>query len=369
MEQPEEDFFDTLPDKVCKGKYRFGNQRVLFTYKSHLPKEEYVKWLKEKAKFSGKSCVWICHEIGTNGKEQGEPYRHSHVVVDFGDRFQTENVRFFDYKSIHPHIKVITGTKAWVNACHYICKEDENCREEMADYLAEIGGPSFAQLVWSQKSLADAFDKCLKKDGSNAAAVKLIFENKPKPEKKVRGLIATKGPLPWQKTIMDIIDQPADLRTVHWIYDKDGTSGKSQLCMYLHQIDKALNIACAMDMKNFATNIEGALESGWDGKCITFDIARSERLDIYTVLEKIKDGMITSVKYKGKTSILDNDTHVFVFSNFLPNLPKLTMDRWKIFTLYHKDNKVEMGLLTLKEAQRLYREQQKSDLAFKEEDL
>jgi len=56
----------------------------------------------------------------------------------------------------------------------------------------------------------------------------------------------------------------------------------------------------------------------------------------YSAIESIKDGLATSAKYES-TQLVFNSPHVFIFSNDLPQVHKLTLDRWKIFTIVNNE--------------------------------
>nr|AUF34970.1 putative replication-associated protein [uncultured virus] len=51
----------------------------------------------------------------------------------------------------------------------------------------------------------------------------------------------------------------------------------------------------------------------------------------YTILEQIKDRMVFSPKYNSQTKILRNRAHVVVFSNEMPDIEKMTHDRYDYF--------------------------------------
>jgi hypothetical protein len=63
---------------------------------------------------------------------------------------------------------------------------------------------------------------------------------------------------------------------------------------------------------------------------VIIDLPRSSRGNkVYEAIESLKDGIITSQKYRGKT-IVFNSPHVVVFSNREPDRKKLSADRWDI---------------------------------------
>ena len=70
---------------------------------------------------------------------------------------------------------------------------------------------------------------------------------------------------------------------------------------------------------------------------IIFDWPRCSNISNYcpfNALEQIKNGIITDAKLKKKArQIIMNSPHVIIFSNELPNITKLSNDRWEIFKI------------------------------------
>lgn len=143
---------------------------------------------------------------------------------------------------------------------------------------------------------------------------------------------------PWQQSIYDIIKLDVDPRQVHWIWDPNGLGGKTTLVRYLSVHEKVIicnggkysDIACLLALEE---------ENGRDlndKNTFFLDLCRSvEGAVSYKALEAIKDGLVTSPKYKTSTMIF-NPMHVFVFANCQPDISKLSKDRWKIWTINEK---------------------------------
>ena len=55
----------------------------------------------------------------------------------------------------------------------------------------------------------------------------------------------------------------------------------------------------------------------------------------YTGIEEIKDMCFYSGKYEGGM-IVNNNPHLFIFSNKLPDITKLSADRWNIYDIIDK---------------------------------
>lgn len=145
---------------------------------------------------------------------------------------------------------------------------------------------------------------------------------------------------PWQKTICNIIKEEPDDRSILWVFDESGCMGKTVFSKYLYAKTDAI-IATGGGNKDIACMLAILKKNGRDLNDKTtfiFNFPRSTEGISYKALESVKDGLITSVKYESSTLVF-NSPHVICFSNELPNLKKLSKDRWKIKVI--KDNKLE----------------------------
>ena len=140
---------------------------------------------------------------------------------------------------------------------------------------------------------------------------------------------------PWQEDALKLINYPSE-REVIWITDTKGDTGKTWFQKYVesyfgfHRVFRAdLRIKhtslCYILQKRTFASIDIFL----------FNDARSisgEDLNMYRILEDIKDGQATASKYNNEIIRMKTPNILMVFSNKLPNLKKLSRDRW---TIYH----------------------------------
>lgn len=150
---------------------------------------------------------------------------------------------------------------------------------------------------------------------------------------------------PWQKQIKEIISEKPDNRSVYWIFDKTGNTGKSSFCKYL--LFNKLAIVCQGGKKSdiinlIYNNMTGKSETGINikmPKCIIWDLPRSNEGKIsWDCVECIKNGMITNTKYECGT-LLFNAPHLFIFSNYPPIFEgQLSLDRWRIYEIDESKN-------------------------------
>ena len=140
---------------------------------------------------------------------------------------------------------------------------------------------------------------------------------------------------PWQKDAFQLFESPTE-RNIIWIYGSQGNIGKSWFQNYIEAyfgyqrvFRSDLRIkhrdTCNILRKRGLTVMDIFL----------FNDSRStkgEEMNIYRVLEDIKDGAATTSKYDNKVIKFKTPNTVMVFSNKQPNLKSLSTDRWKIYT-------------------------------------
>lgn len=119
---------------------------------------------------------------------------------------------------------------------------------------------------------------------------------------------------PWQIKLEEIISKPADDRRIIWIYGEKGNEGKSTYAKKLFtegwfysRGGKVQDILYSYAMKPKAH--------------VVFDIPRSQKEYInYSVIEQLKDGLCTSIKYEPIMISRVQPIHVVIMANFRPNM-------------------------------------------------
>lgn len=150
----------------------------------------------------------------------------------------------------------------------------------------------------------------------------------------VKDPLANKILYDWQLKLIELINTEPDDRTITWIYDENGNMGKTTLAKHLclKYPNQALYISGkSADIKygvtKFLENEKNEL------RICLFDFVRSnENYFSFEAIESIKNGIFYNTKYES-TMVLYNPPHVICFSNFLPDLTKLSNDRWNIIDL------------------------------------
>lgn len=135
----------------------------------------------------------------------------------------------------------------------------------------------------------------------------------------------------WQESIIQMANV-WDTRHINIIIDEDGNCGKSTLCTYMgvNRLGKLLP---------FCNDYKDILRMCYDvgvQKAYLIDMPRAISKDrlyqFYGAIETIKSGYCYDDRYKFEDRYFDCP-NVFVFSNKLPDLELLSIDRWKLWTI------------------------------------
>jgi len=305
-------------------QFRIGNQRLLLTYKTHLNKKSFINDFKTK--FKPKE-IHICHE---NGDKQCQ-YPHSHVLIDFGKRFQSINSRIFDYDKIHPHIQKVKTRSHMLNCFSYLAKEDPTCK-----YLLDKVPKKFNIHKIVEKSTAlEAMEHA--SNASDAYAISRL--HKEHHVEDLRDSWDDSGEeilelWPWQEKIVSIINtKPKRRGIVRVIVDPVGDNGKNTLARHLESSDSR-HIALIQGLSSSRDIIESIIkkrQNGWTGRTLFINIVRGDNIN-YSTLEQLSDGVMTRIKYDGG-DIKYKPYHVILLTNYTPDINRLSKGRWVIHVI------------------------------------
>lgn len=142
----------------------------------------------------------------------------------------------------------------------------------------------------------------------------------------------------WQRELEAILRADPDDRTIYWIHDAVGGTGKSKFIKWSH-FNKLAYAIPQGKAQNIASTVVAAGPKG----AYVVDIPRvtgseESQRDLFSCLEQIKNGFVLASIYGKRAELLFEPPHVVVFSNHLPNLKLCSMDRWKIFTVPGPDS-------------------------------
>ncbi|AUM61703.1 Rep [uncultured virus] len=336
------DLLTDLKDLEEGPTFRMQNQKMLYTYKHHICKAQLACFFKKFA-IEIKS-LYIVHEVG-----EKTGYKHTHVAVDFGKPINTRDCTKFDFKipeedkPIHPHMRYAPNRMAWLKIVRYVTKFDKSILEDMhpADRY------NIVDRVLNSTNLQEAYHECHKL--SDVMGCKTLFETRPL-DLNAPARIDINNLWPWQTQVRDKLMTPPDQRTVLWLYDKVGKSGKTVFAdaMEVHYPSKCLYFDEIGRTCDFTMNLHKEITNGWRGDTIFFNLVRSqenkESKHLYKILEKCKDGRFTGTKYNGGRIRLPF-VHVVVLANFMPDIDSMSKDRWAIYAITNKVmQKVPIGV-------------------------
>lgn len=127
---------------------------------------------------------------------------------------------------------------------------------------------------------------------------------------------------PWQHALyLELLQEPDD-RKVIWYHDEAGGAGKTTMARHLITMG-------AFYCRNGKT--ADLCYAYANQRIIVIDLARSVEGHVnYNVIETLKDGLMFSTKYMSATKVRKGAAHVVVMANFLPDMSKMSVDRWDI---------------------------------------
>lgn len=376
--------------KPITSNQRLRGKSFFLTYKGHLDydisfnhmkntfaKYEIKDFLLSHEKAPDKDNKEIIDEKGElllneleNGKKE---YLHTHIVVRFNKNVDCKNVLRFDIDGVHGFYETQRGT--WIQMLQYCIKEDkENNSNVKANFDFKKSIDDFYKSKLTTIKKKELWEEKLKNILKKQSLADCLLENC-NDIKEVMGVIAIKtncrnldfrtyDPFEnvilkgWQEELTTILSKKCDrnCRKIVWLYDDIGNNGKSFLCQYLRdKVDGVMVINCAGKSANLYNVVTEELESVQKSPVsILFDFPRAlkNNKDIYEALECFKEGSYTSTKYKGGFVKFDKP-HVFVFANFLPQISKLSKDRFDIREFRNIDDKVVLENIDFKRVQNL----------------
>lgn len=139
---------------------------------------------------------------------------------------------------------------------------------------------------------------------------------------------------PWQQKIIDICETEPDSRTINWIWEDKGNTGKSFLCKYLWIKYDAIVADGKKD--NIFNQIKIWLDNNKKNaspKVVILDVPRRNIEYVnYQAIEQMKNGFIYSGKYEGGVCAYKHP-HVFIFANEEPNYTAWSEDRYNVINI------------------------------------
>ncbi len=143
---------------------------------------------------------------------------------------------------------------------------------------------------------------------------------------------------PWQDATVALLREPINDRTIFWVWEPEGCSGKSVLQHVLARDFEAILVgnsprdaACAIKLAWFDDDDADARAPPIP--IVMLNLARdTQNPRLWPLLECIKDGILFSGKYKSQMIRMPL-THLIVFANEPPEACSLSVDKLCVFRI------------------------------------
>lgn len=163
--------------------------------------------------------------------------------------------------------------------------------------------------------------------------------------KKIPDPLEGKELYPFQQDILNILDEPADGRTIHWIFEENGNVGKTTLARHLILTRKVIYLTgAAGDMKFGITKWIESKGHDLDG-IILYYPREKENYVSYSGIEELVDAQFFSTKFESGMCVYPH-TPLIVLCNFYPDVDRMSTDKWKIYQILKDKTMVQVEALT-----------------------
>lgn len=133
----------------------------------------------------------------------------------------------------------------------------------------------------------------------------------------------------WQIPLAEKLNNPPDDdRTIDFFVDPLGGSGKTWFAKKYY----SENENCQLLSVGKVTDVSYLVD---ESKSVFIFMVPKSGMEFfpYRIAEQLKDRVVFSTKYQGRTKTLPHNPHVLVFSNEMPDVSKLTPDRINVIEL------------------------------------
>lgn len=201
-------------------------------------------------------------------------------------------------------------------------KKRQGKRSDLEAVKEDIArGLSYDEICETHFDEAAKFNKFIKE--------RVVARDSAKQQEELKAELAELEFRPWQENLLEMIQEPADKRKIHWYWEPEGHSGKSTFANYI-AVNAGATILKAGKYADMAY-----IFAQQPTKVVIFDLARTSEDFLngaYSLAEDLKNGRVTSTKYESKTVFFPRP-HVIFFANFEPDMSKWSHDRYDIVRL------------------------------------
>lgn len=367
-------------DPETLASFSMNNKKIHLRYSTHFDLREYLESIQEylEERRGIKVVEYsLVQELGARGET---PHTHCALRFDNPLRLGKEDVAFFDYEGNHPHIKLILDETHWQNAIRYHRKEPSsrplsNVVPKAASTRTQVpensGNPQTpptgageaimigtARIVLylddgkggkkKKNHLALSEMEALATEDELIVALEALgiiqkhnlyikpflrVKERQRREQMANQMPKLRSLKPFQEEQMAELRHPLFLRenrSITWIYDQQGGSGKTELAKEIRAAFDAIIISdSSVDSVKYI--ISKSIDAGKVPKVIVFTIPRGAHISdsYYILLEELRDGIFTVMKYDSKEVAMP-PPRILVLANNPPKDSKLTADRWDI---------------------------------------
>ena len=155
---------------------------------------------------------------------------------------------------------------------------------------------------------------------------------------------------PWQMQVNDIVKSVASDTDVHWIYDKEGNSGKS---WYANWAKSMWPYGVHTSNNEWPSRLLSRISKYTNINAVIIDIPKDTKKCLsYSTIDNIKSMRRCTLDLEAGGSRIKN-IHVICFSNAMPYMDALSDFKWKIHKLDTTGGQTTMELMSVSEARDL----------------
>ncbi len=211
--------------------------------------------------------------------------------------------------------------------------------------------PSYVEKAKDRYNVFDMVNKCndekqvIQACGkpSDVSGMLLAYDVCKKSKRKTDTYILNYMPWGWQLALIELIWKTPNERDIYWFWNNVPKLGKSTIgYLLMAKYPEYFHVICNPSFgKDTVTNLFNANKRGWNGHCLILNLTMSyDGLEwLYSVLELVKDSVLSTSKYNGE-SWIKGCSHLVVFANFEPypydektKKPLIDRDRLKIMKI------------------------------------
>lgn len=258
-----------------------------------------------------KYCVFG-KEVGENGTP------HLQGFIQFDERMRMNKVK--EALGRNPHVEVARSLQKSVN----YCKKDGDF-EEFGSFAEKQGNRTDLELFIEAVKGGEIDRKVLRETHPEVMArypryaIELINDNAPGKE------LEPHPWRPWQAELNEYLNRPPDDRTITFVVDTVGNSGKTWFAHFYAQTHERVQVMNPTKKADMAFALDPTI------RVLFMDAPRSKQGDfiLYDFLEEVKNGWVFSNKYESHIKKLGK-VHVVVLMNEEPKDGQLSVDRVRV---------------------------------------